>query len=95
MASVRRIISILLFLLLAMPPCQAGDDQILIRVGSHVPERSIGIRRVIKPWMEAVAADQSAEACSASILAKSNDHMTSSAECRPPRRSRAIRLSSW
>ena len=60
MASVRRIISILLILLLAMPPCQAGDDQILIRVGSHVPERSIGIRRVIKPWMEAVAADRGA-----------------------------------
>jgi TRAP-type C4-dicarboxylate transport system substrate-binding protein len=31
--------------------------QELVKVGSFVPEQSVGVARVIKPWMEAVAAD--------------------------------------
>lgn len=34
------------------------NSQVLeIRIGSHVPELSTGIRTVIKPWIEAVSAD--------------------------------------
>jgi TRAP-type C4-dicarboxylate transport system substrate-binding protein len=31
--------------------------QEMVKVGSFVPEQSVGVARVIKPWMEAVAAD--------------------------------------
>jgi len=31
--------------------------QEIVKVGSFVPEQSVGVARVIKPWMEAVAAD--------------------------------------
>lgn len=33
------------------------DKELVIRVGSYVPEQSVGIRTVIKPWMEAVEAE--------------------------------------
>ena len=29
----------------------------VIRIGSHVPEQSAGIRMVLKPWVEAVSAE--------------------------------------
>lgn len=34
-----------------------NSDILEIRIGSHVPELSTGIRTVIKPWIEAVSAD--------------------------------------
>jgi len=34
--------------------------QELVKVGTFVPEQSVGVARVIKPWMEAVAADTDA-----------------------------------
>jgi TRAP-type C4-dicarboxylate transport system substrate-binding protein len=39
---------------LAAAPVAAQD---LVKVGTFVPEQSVGVARVIKPWMEAVAAD--------------------------------------
>jgi TRAP-type C4-dicarboxylate transport system substrate-binding protein len=33
------------------------DRELVIRVGSYVPEQSVGIRTVIQPWMDAVAAE--------------------------------------
>lgn len=33
------------------------DPELVIRIGSYVPEQSTGIRTVIKPWMEAVQAE--------------------------------------
>lgn len=35
----------------------AGMAQDLIKVGTFVPEKSVGVSRVIKPWMESVSAD--------------------------------------
>ena len=34
-----------------------ASAQELVKVGSFVPEQSVGVARVIKPWMEAVSAD--------------------------------------
>ena len=31
--------------------------QELVKVGTFVPEQSVGVSRVIKPWMESVSAD--------------------------------------
>jgi TRAP-type C4-dicarboxylate transport system substrate-binding protein len=42
---------------LAGLPASAQD---LIKVGTFVPEQSVGVARVIKPWMEAVAAETDA-----------------------------------
>lgn len=39
------------------PPAAAQD---LIKVGTFVPEKSTGVSRVIKPWMEAVSAETDA-----------------------------------
>ena len=36
--------------------CQRDAD-LVIRIGTYVPEQSVGIRTVIKPWMEAVQAE--------------------------------------
>jgi TRAP-type C4-dicarboxylate transport system substrate-binding protein len=36
--------------------CQRDTD-LVIRIGTYVPEQSVGIRTVIKPWMDAVAAE--------------------------------------
>jgi TRAP-type C4-dicarboxylate transport system substrate-binding protein len=43
-----------LALTVAALPAAAQD---LVKVGAFVPEQSVGVSRVIKPWMEAVAAD--------------------------------------
>ena len=43
-----------LFIVLAVSIAGAQE---LIKVGTFVPEKSVGVSRVIKPWMEAVAAD--------------------------------------
>ena len=37
--------------------CINASAQEVIKVGTFVPEQSVGVSRVIKPWMEAVAAD--------------------------------------
>ena len=42
--------------LLALASCERDGD-LVIRIGSYVPEQSVGIRTVIKPWMEAVQAE--------------------------------------
>ncbi len=47
----------ILFIIVALASLTScGPREIwIIRIGSHVPEQSVGIRTVIKPWMEAVA----------------------------------------
>lgn len=37
--------------------CVGVNAQDVIKVGTFVPEQSVGVSRVIKPWMDAVAAD--------------------------------------
>ena len=39
---------------LAMSPASAQE---LVKIGTFVPERSVGVSQVIKPWMEAVSAE--------------------------------------
>jgi len=47
---------ILLIVVAALTLTSCGPREIwVIRIGSHVPEQSIGIQTVIKPWMEAVS----------------------------------------
>ncbi len=43
-------------ILLAVSGCER-DTELVLRIGSYVPEQSTGIRTVIKPWMEAVQAE--------------------------------------
>ncbi len=45
-----------LLALAALTSCDRGPDMVL-RIGSYVPEQSVGIRTVIKPWMDAVEAE--------------------------------------
>jgi len=47
---------ILVCLQLALTSCER-QSELVIRIGTYVPEQSTGIRTVIKPWMEAVQAE--------------------------------------
>ncbi len=44
----------LMSLMMAATPAVSQE---LVKVGTFVPEKSVGVSRVIKPWMEAVSAD--------------------------------------
>ena len=48
--------SIVLIALAALTSCERSSELVL-RIGSYVPEQSVGIRTVIKPWMDAVEAE--------------------------------------
>jgi len=48
--------SLLLCLALAWP-LQVQADSVTLRIGTYVPEQSVGVRRVIRPWMDAVTGE--------------------------------------
>lgn len=59
-AMLRRLLQIvrcMLWILCGLGLASCNSDVLEIRIGSHVPELSTGIRTVIKPWIEAVSAD--------------------------------------
>ena len=48
--------SILVLSLALIWPFKAYAEPVTLRIGTYVPEQSVGIQRVIRPWMEAVEA---------------------------------------
>lgn len=48
---------LLLFSLTLTWPHQATAEPVALRIGTYVPEQSVGVTRVIRPWMEAVRGD--------------------------------------